>query len=405
MSALSNDRQLIAGRPAGVLLTLAICMPVMGTASVAPVLPQIQEAFRSMPNVEIMAPIALTIPALMIAVFGWLAGLVADRFGRRQILLAAMLMYSVFGMAPLILESLPAIVLSRALTGIAEAVIMTVATTLIGDYFSGAERKRYLSLSIGAPSIAAIIFIVLAGALGEFGWRTPFWLYIISALLFLPMSLILFEPKSEAKAATANSSANRGFPLVTLLGICALTLVCSIAFFIPVIQIGFLLNLIGVHSPQVIGLIAGAASIANVVGAISFTQSSRFGTRNLLGLSFAIAAIGLVIISQAHSIEILFVGAVFAGLSGGIFLPALLNTTMNLLHFEQRGRGMGIWQASFWLGQFLNPLIILGLAKVVGGLPSAVGVFGVIFCLMFLGCLFGPGRRAGIQPANDVQVV
>lgn len=54
--------------------------------------------------------------------------------------------YAVLGTAPLYLDSLGAIVASRVGVGLCEAAIMTCCTTLIGDYWSGARRSRYLGL-------------------------------------------------------------------------------------------------------------------------------------------------------------------------------------------------------------------------------------------------------------------
>ena len=60
-----------------------------------------------------------------------------DRLGRKRLLIVATVLYAVFGTAPLWLDSLGAIMASRALVGITEAAIMTCCTTLIGDYYTG----------------------------------------------------------------------------------------------------------------------------------------------------------------------------------------------------------------------------------------------------------------------------
>ena len=64
---------------------------------------------------------------------------------------------------------------SRAGVGLAEAAIMTCATTLIADYFDGRRRDRYLGLQVVFTSISAVVFIGLSGALASTDWRTPFW--------------------------------------------------------------------------------------------------------------------------------------------------------------------------------------------------------------------------------------
>ena len=89
-----------------------------------------------------------------------------------------MIAYSIFGTAPLYLQSLGAIIGSRVLVGICEAAIMTCCTTLIADYWSGARPQLGTWVYAGARrgTVEATVFLGVGGALGSAGWRTPFWL-------------------------------------------------------------------------------------------------------------------------------------------------------------------------------------------------------------------------------------
>ena len=105
-----------------------------------------QAHFAEVPGSAVLVPVVLTLPALVIALLAPFAGIIADRLGRKPLLLASMLLYVLCGVLPLWLESLPAIVLSRAGIGLAEAGIMTCCTTLMGDYYSGARRERFVAM-------------------------------------------------------------------------------------------------------------------------------------------------------------------------------------------------------------------------------------------------------------------
>uniref|UniRef100_UPI000F046AC2 MFS transporter n=1 Tax=Pseudomonas viridiflava TaxID=33069 RepID=UPI000F046AC2 len=115
------------------------------------------------PGATVMVPIALTLPVLVIAVTATFAGVIADRLLRKPMLLWAMLLYGLCGLLPLWLDSLPAIVLSRAGIGLAEAAIMTGCTTLMGDYYSGAKRERLFAMQMVATSLSAAVFIAAGG--------------------------------------------------------------------------------------------------------------------------------------------------------------------------------------------------------------------------------------------------
>jgi sugar phosphate permease len=59
-------------------------------------------------------------------------------------------------------------------------------------------------------------------------------------------------------------------------------------------------------------------------------------------------------------------------------LPSLLTWALGSLTFEQRGRGTGVWTSAVFLGQFVCPLVVLGLSGAIGGLDSALWVLGAV---------------------------
>lgn len=60
-----------------------------------------------------------------------------------------------------------------------------------------------------------------------------------------------------------------------------------------------------------------------------------------------------------------------AGLLQGIVPPTLLTWATRGLAFEIRGRGNGIWQGTFAVGQFLSGIIVTFLGETSGGLLPA----------------------------------
>lgn len=166
-----------AGVPQAAVLLAAVTLPVMGVISLVPVVPALQAHFADVPGANYLVPIALTIPGMCIALLSPFAGMLADRFGRRQLLLTALAFYGLFGLLPLLLDSLPLIIASRFGLGVTEAVIMTVTTTLTGDYFKEEERQKWVAAQAVAGSLAATLLFLAGGALGDLGWQAPFYLY------------------------------------------------------------------------------------------------------------------------------------------------------------------------------------------------------------------------------------
>ena len=102
------------------------------------------------------------------------------------------------------------------------------------------------------------------------------------------------------------------------------------------------------------------------------------GCAGLLAAEFALSGLGLLVVFLAGSVPVVVVGAVVTGFGTGLLLPTLLTWAVQDLEFAQRGRGTGIWTGTLFVGQFVSPLVIAGIAGAVGGLQPALAVLGVL---------------------------
>ena len=366
-----------AGLPQALVLLLSSCLSVLGAVLLAPVLPRIQDAFASTPGVEALTPIVLTAPALVIGLTAMTAGRIVDRVGRKRLLVGALVVYAFVGTAPLWLPSLQLIVVSRVLLGLTEAAIMTCCTTLLADYFHGSKRERYFGLQVVYTTVAATVFFGVGGALGASDWRTPFWLYVVSLPLAVAAAKLLGQPAPRAQAAARTEKLpplpwrQLGAPvLVTLLG--------GLIFYVLIVELSFKLDSIGVESTATIGAASAIASLGTAVGAFLFGRLARLGPAVLVPLAFALSGIGILGLGVASAVPVVVVFAVVTGFGNGLLLPSLLTWALSSLGFEQRGRGTGVWTSALFIGQFVCPLVVLGLTGAMGGLGSALVVLGIV---------------------------
>ena len=117
-----------------------------------------------------------------------LYGPVADRFGRRFILLAGLGIYAVFTIVAAFATSLDVMIAARVLEGAGAAATRVLAVTIIRDCYSGRRMARVMSLTfivfLAAPVIAPTIGQAIAlvapwhwifGALAAFGLAVAAW--------------------------------------------------------------------------------------------------------------------------------------------------------------------------------------------------------------------------------------
>ncbi|GIE75562.1 MFS transporter [Actinoplanes philippinensis] len=365
------------------------CLSVLGAVLIAPVLPQMTAHFAGTPGADVLVPIVLTVPALIIGLTAPFAGFIADRIDRKRVLILAMAGYTIFGTAPLYLDTLGAIIGSRVLVGLCEAAIMTCCTTLIADYWSGPRRSRYLGLQTLLASVSATVFLAAGGALGSSGWRTPFWLYLAAALLAVPMALLIWQPP-----ATANRELPPA-PWRQLRVPCLVTLAGGIVFYALIVELSFVLDEAGVTATATIGALSALMSLATALAAGSFAKLSGRTPRQLVPVAFGLSAAGLLVIWSSGAVPVITVGAVLTGAGTGLLLPVLVTWATNGLSFAERGRGTGLWTGTLFVGEFLSPILITALAGAFGGLRPALGVLGILTAILAAASLAIIPRTAG----------
>jgi predicted MFS family arabinose efflux permease len=365
----------------GIMLLLPITMAVMDISVLTPVVHLLLEHFRDVPNHEyLVIGGVLTMPAIWVLLFSPIAGWMADRFGRRNLLLAAMVVYAFVGSAPAFLDNLYLIILSRAALGICESIIITVSTTMISDYYTGLTRERWLASQTAVASVAALGIIFLGGELGAtYGWRGPFYAYPYSLVLAVGVYFLIWEPvKERVDTEPENGKQERyvHFPWARLLGICGLTVLASISFYTVVTKNAEALVALGVHDPALIGEYTMLASIGVPLGTFIFWGVARLPIGWLLLLDFALIGVGFLSMGGATDPAAYSWGSFINQVGCGLVLPTMLVWATRGLSYSIRGRGNGMWQAAFAIGQFLSGMVVTLLSAELNGLLPALVVMG-----------------------------
>ena len=145
-----------AGAWQAIGLLVALQIPIVPIISLAPNLPLLFRHFADVPHRELLVPLIMTIPSMGIVLLGPLFGALADRLGRRRLLLIALALFGTAGLFPVFLEDIHAILGAQVAVGAGSAIIMTTANALLGDLFLPTDRNKWLGVqSIIGPFMAA----------------------------------------------------------------------------------------------------------------------------------------------------------------------------------------------------------------------------------------------------------
>jgi MFS family permease len=383
-----------AGKAQAYTLIALGTLPTLAIAGLVAVLPALFAQFKDVPHRELLVPMVLTVPSLCVALFSSVIGAAADRWGRRRLLLLALLCFSLFGLAPLLFDDLYAIIASRFIVGLAEAAILTIGNALMGDYFDGEERKRWLGLQMSLGPFVASGFIVAGGLLGSVSWHGPFALYLLGLAVFAVVWFTIYEPPAPSHSESAARAAATHFPWRATWLVGSVTLLVSIIYFVQAVQHGRIFGDLGVSTPARISVIVTIASMGTVIGGMTYRYMRLRPIGWMLALVFACYGIGYLGVSLSPDY---LVGIPFDGLgqfAGGFGLPLLIAWALTKYDYEHRGRGMGVWAACFFLGQFLSPPVMTLIGHGRLSFLASVGVLGVISLLCAVVAWFAGRTRA-----------
>ncbi|WP_075791732.1 MFS transporter [Massilia putida] len=368
------------GLAQGIALMAIVNMPSLALSALVPGLPLLFQHFSNVPHFQLLVPMIITVPSLCVALMSGFTGMLADRFGRRNLLLVALLAFSLLGLAPLMFDSLPLIVASRVIVGVAEAAILTVGNALMGDYFEGAQREKWLGYQNMLSPLIGSAIILSGGLLAGVHWRYPFLLYLVGLAVFALAWFACWEPERD-HAAPAQGSAAAAFPWRSTLFVCGVTVLFSMVFFVQAVQHGRIFGDMGVASPERISVLVTIASLGTVAGGYLFKRLGGVSVPLRLAISLALYGVCYVGVAWAPNPSVGLPLDALGQVGGGLLLPALIAWALTHYRFEHRGRGMGLWGGSFFLGQFLSAPLMTLVQGAAGTFLASVAVVGTI-CLI-----------------------
>lgn len=347
-------------------ILLWLCsLSVMCTGVVSPALPIIKKSFDHLENAAILVKMMVVVPNLFIAIFSPIFGYVAVKFGKVRLLLVVLVIYACAGTTGAYLQSIHKIIFFRAILGISIAGIMTVATTLIADYFDSFERSSLVGMQTTVMSIGSTIFAMLSGVLADVNWHNIFYLYGMSLLILPFVKLFLVEPSNNHDCENGAHKTDKKIiqnNFVIFL-VCMINLVTMTAFYMIPLQLPFLLYndpyfvSFGINAKKV----AFAISCQVIVAAMCSLRYRRLKKSRdfavMCALGFGFMAMSYILVSHAHHYFVVIAAMLLCGVGMGLMMPNSTLWIISITEPKKRPLFLGLFTTSTFAGKFLSPIV------------------------------------------------
>ena len=392
------QRHLLLDRNLHVIFSISFVV-VMGVSSLTPVFPAVVEAFGISPE---QVGLLITFYALPGIILTPVYGILADRFGRKQVLVPALILFALAGSACALARDFQVLLALRFLQGVGGASLGSLTATLVGDLYEGPRRTDAMGYKASVLSVSSAILPTIGGGLALLGWYVPFALPIVglavgAAVLFI---LDLDPTKAQTSFTSYLGDAWAGMRTPRVLGLYLATLLSFVVLY------GAYMTFIPLHlssrfgsSAPAIGLVMTLGSLTTAATASRLGFLSRFvAPDRLLPVAFALFALSFALIPLAP-------GYWWVALAVGVFgvgqawnYAVVLTLLAGEAPEEHRAVFMGVNGMVIRIGQAMGPLImavVFASVGMAGVFFTASGVCVAVFvALPFLLKRGGPEKPA-----------
>ncbi|OQP04943.1 MFS transporter [Geobacillus sp. 44B] len=345
-----------------------------------PILPEVTTDFATS---SFLVNLTISIFTFFLAMMQMVYGPLTDIKGRRNVLLAGILLYITASLGCFFSNSIYVLLAFRALQAIGIAAGSVVAATVIGDLFEGKERGKAMGTFQMMLSLGPVVGPIVGGFLGgRFNFHVVFLVLVfVGVLIWLGNFVFLKETKPENQTSKTfqirdfvTILRHRAGSSIILLGFIQYYALYNFLVFLP----GILTERYGLSAEEK-GLVYLALSCMIVVGSfIGGRIQGYWKDRHIiLATSYCtVLSIFLFLLVSYISIPLLILAIALFGLFLGTSLPVQM-TLLTYVFQANRSTAIGVYNFFRYMGMAFGPMVgsllfSLGRYRLVYGFADAV---------------------------------
>lgn len=323
-------------------------------------------------------------------VTAFLTGLIAGKlFTYRTLSIASLLAFMISGSMPFIAAGWTAVIISRAIWGLAMGILMTIPRALSLIYYEGDDVARVNGWGTSINKIATTFIPTLAGVLSVISWDLTFTTFLLALIPLVAVLFLLPKEKLEKdQQPDENTSKPKTmFPKMSLGGwlCCLIPLFAYLAFLPTVFGLSGVIVGGGLGTAVEAGI---AITLSNVVGIfIGFILGNmkKFFGDFLLPFQFIFVIAGCLFIGFASSLTMIYIGAFISGIGFPTTVAATVALSQKYITRNEAGVFSGVLSAAISIGATICPFYMTLVMNLSGGSRQSVFVVGAtIFAVMSL---------------------
>ncbi len=367
------------------VIFLVTLMAVMGVASLTPAFPTIQKHFGISPTQVTLLITMFTLPGIILTP---VVGILADRLGRKTILLPSLFLFGIAGSACFLTNNWHMLLALRFTAGIGAASLGSLNVTLVGDLFSGEERGEVMGYNASVLSIGTATYPAVGGALALAGWQYPFLLPLLSIPTGLMVILWLKNPEPTEKPNFKEYLAKtwKNINKKTVWGLFIVNILIFVVLYGAYLSYFPQMMKERLHATSLhIGIFMSAISVVTaIVSSQKKNINRKLKIKTQLNISIVLYIVAMLLFAVVNEWWQLAFPLLFFGAAHGMIIPGIQTLLVGFAPLSERAGFMSINGMVLRIGQTTGPLII-ALFYAIGGISVAfLGGAIVSICMLII---------------------
>lgn len=341
-----------------------------------------------------LVSLAISIYAVGRLVMDFPAGILADHFGRKPLMVVGCAILSVFAYLSATADNFWLFLVYRFFQGFGSSMWMTSRTTLLADILKPEERGRVLGYFQSFTLIGQAAGPTIGGIIAEYwGLKANFYFYTVAGLISMLLSYFFIHEPMEAKSRHGSLSLPKGIVkrLLVNKGFMFAAAASFMSFFlmsgVRQTTLPLYADLVVGLDPAGIGMMLSCITIMNMILTIPVGYGiDLLGRKPIIVGSMIMSALACILFPQANSFILLCAVALVMGVgsSGANQAPLAMATDTTIS--EPHGISMGIFRFFGDMGSLMGP-VLLGVIADSSGLVVTFYVMAAII-LVNAGAIF-----------------
>ena len=311
-------------------------------------------------------------------------GRLADMVGKKRIFVPGVLIFSVFSLMPIFVQSFAMMLVFRIFQAIGGAMFFSTTTAIIANVFPEGKRGKAVGLMIASMYVGLTVGPICAGAMNYyFGWRSMFMLaFALSIVAFVIALKKIPKDREIIEKLNVNILKDIAYVFKFFAGnfvYASLNIIALIAS-----GVGFaIVYLMSIYLQIVMGYSSQTAGFVLIAQAIFMTAFSPYAGKlsdkvspfklSALGIAICATGVGLgVFININYPVWLVILALSISGVGFGLFGPSNTIAVMSCVEIKDYGTASAVLVTMRYFGYSSTVAVVSLIAGIyMGNIPLA----------------------------------